>query len=287
MRLRYLLVVGCATGFVGCSSVPKHDGYRSSTQKPWQRATNVEFDDLYEAEVEGRISYPDRKRAKWFQVRLPGDGDLDVALSLPFQEDVADPVDLAFEILDSQYNVLAQATAEDDDAGEFKKERTLLELSRGVYYIHVYAQLRTDEAEFAVRLKYNRGTAEYVSDFPNNVPEMTELAIIPVVDDTPAKVVKKPEKKRPEKKRPEKKEETAKLRARILHRTKSGKSTKITIGAGSANGVAKGWKGYLKGPDGDTVRFSIASAGVRQSTATVALSQQKMLQVKSVTLTGP
>ncbi len=189
MFVRGTMAVATATIVVGmlggCGpKVPQHDGYRARRHKPWKKAKLLKFDEDKEAEVDHFVDYGKRRRARWYAVELPSDGEIQIKMEVtppPGKEEF----DLAFEVLNPDYKVINTANAEDDDAGELKKNRTLYELKEGRYYIHVYAQGRMDRADFSLRIKFKSGTLPHETDFPAQVAFVTPLATVPAFDDAP------------------------------------------------------------------------------------------------------
>src|SRR5690606_2189740 len=135
---------------------------------PWQNPTVLLLDEDGEAEVDDAVSYPSRERAKWYAVDLESGGELEVKLSVPALVDDR-VIDLAFEVVGEDYQVLAKADEEEDDAGDERKTRLIGGLGPGRHYIHVFAQRRLDEAEFNLQLAFQGTASEVESDFPAKV----------------------------------------------------------------------------------------------------------------------
>lgn len=302
----------CISALVGCGGrkIPDHDGYRTTWKKGWAKPKTLEFDEDFEAEVDGELSYIKRKRARWFVIELLEDGELDIGLQVaPIgedaeeeeEEDVDDPFDVAFELYDEQYKMLLRADREEDDAGDRKKDRTAYELPKGKYLIHLYLQRRLDEAEYTLRLKFRRGSVEPQTDFPAQVAMVDVLSKVPKVDDAPPPKKRKPRKKcrgSKCKKRPRSKKvdndappSDDVLKAKIVViRGQSGGGTEITLNRGRTHGVDKGWKGKLVTKSGKSIpggKFTIKSVKTNTSKAKVNVSSDAVKQAGRARLYAP
>ncbi len=212
------LIVSGACG----PTIPKHNGERYS--KPWKKAKTLKFDEDNEAVVNGTVSYPKRVRSRWYEVNLPGDGEMTVKMDVSPLGGRTD-MNLGFEVLDDGWNVVtrrypdpsgsgtakpaakkkkakkANADGDDDDddygddddddddsvaEAELQWEQTLIELHKGRYWIHVYALGRLDVADFSMRVKYASGEAKRQSNFPKGVAYYDSLPVVPAFDDAPA-----------------------------------------------------------------------------------------------------
>jgi len=217
--LAAVALLGASLG-VGCGGpdIPQHDGYPNVKSMPWKHPKRVKFRDGNEADIDGKLSYPKRHRARWYLVQLPSDGELVVKMEV-IPLGTRESVNLGFEVMDENFKVLmrldpsedAEAKrAESSDSGggggddewddddddsdaveeevatELEWERTLYELAAGKYYLHVYVNGRLDETEFAMRLKFMPKALERKSDFPANVAFLEPLPVVPAFDDTPA-----------------------------------------------------------------------------------------------------
>ncbi len=221
--LAVLLAAGLALG-CGGPQVPNHDGYRSPKSKPWKKPKLIKFDDSQEAEAEGSLSYPKRRRARWYAVETPADGELTVKMDVTPIGDRQE-VKLGFEVLDANYKVLMRLEARDDErrAEKSKKKvdktdaddeyddddyydeeedddadddsdsdaellewsRTLYELAAGRYYLHIYLNSRLDVADYSMRLKFAGASIDQQSDFPAQVGFLNPLPVVPALDDAP------------------------------------------------------------------------------------------------------
>lgn len=279
------------------AKIPEHDGYRTAKAEGWETPQKLDLDDDLEAEVDSELSYAKRQRARWFVLTLPRAGELDLSLSFaPLGEvvnelDEDDPFDLAFEVYDDHYRLLTRADRNEDDAGERKKRRTLYELARGKYFIHVFLQRRLDEVEYSLRLQFRRADIDVAStDFPKMVAFVDDLPAIPQVDDAPRPAPRcrgrncgkpTPRPRDPDRSKPTPEPDRAAgvvavpaggMRARITGVRATGSGTRITINRGTAHGVAKGWRGRMVTRDSKSIpdgSFTIDSVKAQESTATV------------------
>jgi hypothetical protein len=285
------------TALAGCggADVPSHNGYRSATAKPWQRPTVLELDASLEAEVDDAISYPKRQRARWYAIDAQSSGDLHVQLALAELGDERD-VDLAFEILDEGYRVVARADRDEDDAGDEQKTRTAKGLRAGRHYVHVYAQRRLDEADYTLQVSFKPTATTAPSNFPATVAFLGALPDVPLEDDAPPPAVAKPRrckgkgcKKREPRPEPEDTAPTA-FRARIAGITESPRGVTLRIDRGARQGVEVGWKGSVVSRDGKPIAggsFEISRVSPGESFATVRASVNAVTSAKYVRLRPP
>lgn len=280
-----LLLAGCAA-----ADVPRHHGYKSAKSRPWQKPTVVEFDSSYEAELDDSISYPNRQRARWYAVDLPGWGGLEVQLTVASLIDDTD-VDVAFEIMNEGYETIERADRDEDDAGDDQKVRRIDSLAPGRYYIHVWAQNRMDEADYTLQVVYFGGEEKYESDFPASVAYVGALPDIPAVDDAPSRPPRRsPPRKRPTKRDPDPEPQTKTVRARIAAITAQGGRTQIRIDRGSTQGVEIGWKGAVIDRSGKSISggsFQITRVTASESFATVSAKADAVTAAKWVRLSPP
>lgn len=289
-----LLLIGAFVASACGPAIPEHNGYKSSKVKPWRKAKVLELDESFEAEVDETVNYRKRKRAKWYAVDTPEFGELQVKMTAsPLSLGEVRDFDLAFEVLDSNFNVLTRADAEEDDAGEEKKDRTLYELDGGRYFIHVYTQERIDSAEYTLRLQFTPEKKEYESNFPAKVAYVQTLPAVPPVDDAPMRPP--PKKKcrgRKCKKRPPRvvDKPTTSVSARISGITASGSGTRIKINKGSSAGVQKGWRGSVTNKGGKRIAgggFTVSKVSSNESYATVKATPDAVTSAKYVRLRPP
>ncbi len=266
-----LAALVCACGGV---KVPQHSGYKSDKAKPWKKPKVLTFDEKLEAKAEGDLDYKDYRRAKWFAVDLPAQGELGVRLEVtPPGDQTNENFDLGIEVLDPGFRVISKSDQEDEDSGELTKSKQLLDLNPGRYYVHLFLQGRLDTADYVLRLTYKRAApAEIKSNFPAEVAFLPSLAMVPLNDDTPknyhppttqvVKVIKKPGPKTP---KPEPPPATT-ISARIIGVSIVSGGTQITVGKGTSNGAAQGMKGKINGLSGS---FTLTSCNERTCLAVV------------------
>jgi hypothetical protein len=256
--MRWIVLVpaalAIALGACGGPKVPMHSGYKSDKAKPWKKPKVLTFDEKNEAKADGDLNYRDYKRARWFEVDLPANGELTLKLEVtPPGDAVNDDFDLALEVLDPGFRVISKSDKEESDAGELAKTKTLYDLAPGKYLIHLYLQGRMDTAEFSLRALFKRtAPAEVKTSFPSEVEFVPALAMVPPKDDTPItykppKVVVTTTVKRPPPKKDDPKPAVEALPARITAINVVNNKTQITIGRGTANDARDGMKVQLKG----------------------------------------
>jgi hypothetical protein len=269
-----LVAALCACGGV---KVPKHSGYKSEKAKPWKKPKVLSWDEKLEAKAEGDLEYKDYRRARWFAVDLPAQGEVTLRLEVtPPGEQTNEDFDLGLEVLDPGFRVISKSDLEDDEAGELTKTKTLLDLAPGRYYIHLYLQGRLDSADYIMRLAYKRSApAEIKSNFPAEVAFVPSLAMVPLKDDTPpnykpekpvqtVKIIKGPRPPKPPKEEPPK---AVAMQARIIGVSIVSGGTQITVGKGTATGATQGMKGKINGIA--TGNFTLQSCNERTCLAVV------------------
>ncbi len=254
--MRWIVLVSFALAALasacGGPKVPMHSGYKSETAKPWKKPKALVLDaEKLEAKADGELSYKDYRRARWYSIELPANGELSIKLDItPPGEAVNEEFDLAMEVLDPGFRVISKSDLEEADAGELAKTKKLVDLVAGKYLIHLYLQGRMDSAEYELRVQFTRtAPAEVKTTFPSEVEFVPPLALVPPNDDTPKTY--KPDKpvvrttttvRRP-KPEPEK-PKAASLTGRITQISVVNNKTQITIGI---LGAQDGMKGSLKG----------------------------------------
>src|SRR5262249_31578859 len=145
----------------GGVEVPQHSGYKGKNPEPWKKPKDIkltEKDGRYSGKVEDSLDYGTFKRARWYRVSLPGPGKLDLDLEITPGTDAED-MDVAFEVLSPNFEVLAHSDMESDDANEQKKNKSLPDLEEGEYYVHLYLQGRLDSADVELKATFTRGEA--------------------------------------------------------------------------------------------------------------------------------
>lgn len=289
--LGYLALALAATASSGCgggSQVPNHDGYPTPTAAPWKNPAEVVIDpDKLTGHVEDKVSYPKKKRAKWYAMDVPVDCSFEAVLEYE-NDSTTNPdadIDLAYELLDGNFHVMAKADKDEQDAGQGKKTRTITPMKKGHYYVHVYTQGRLDEAQFEITFK---GTPlptkppEKLAGFPAEVAYLALLPAVPPIDDAPPppppvrhghrpRQVQQPGEPPP----PEEPPPQEGVRARIAGVSEAGGKTKIIIDRGSDDGVAVGWRGVVMTKEGRRVKnggFKVSAVRASEAEAVVGLS---------------
>jgi hypothetical protein len=256
---RIVIVLGVILGACGGAKIPVHSGYKSEKAKPWTKAKGINFDEKMEAKAEGDLNYGEMRRARWYSLDIPANGELGLRLEVTPPGDAAnEDFDLAMEILDPGNRVVSKADMEEEDVGELNKVRTLYDLAPGKYLIHIYLQGRLDSADYVLRAAFKRtAAAEVKSDFPAQVQFLGALPMVPLNDDTPAGykskqvavvTIKKPKGNKPP---PVVAAPPATTRTtRVVQFSVTGAGTTITVAAGTDQGVAQGWKATVAGVAG-------------------------------------
>jgi hypothetical protein len=262
-----VLAIALAVSLAACGpTIPNHNGYKSAKASPWRSPKLIKLDDNNEGKVDGELDYPSQRRAKWYAIDLPSSGDLAVTVEANPQNESND-FDLGMEILGGGNRVLIKADLDDEDAHELTKTRAVPALQPGRYLLHLFLQGRLDNSDYEVKVKFAPKVSEAASTFPAQVSYLPALALVPVIDDSPAGSGKSPGKvtvrHNPTGSRnptpPTPPPPSTSVRATILRATQGDKATTLVLSAGSADGVADGWKGKIKG-----VTFTVS--GVTQRT---------------------
>ena len=231
-----------------------HSGYKSETAKPWKKPKVLTLDEKLEADDDGELSYRDYRRARWYAIDLPANGELTLKLEItPPGDEVNEEFDLAMEVLDAGFRVISKSDLEEADAFELAKTKTLLDLTAGRYLIHIYLQGRMDSAEYELRAQFKRtAPAEVKTTFPSEVEFVPPLALVPPKDDTPATykppkpVVRTTVVRRPKPKATPEEPKAQPITARIISIAIVDGGTQITVTRGTSNGAANGMGGQLK-----------------------------------------
>ncbi len=290
VTLLLLIVAAC-----GGAQIPQHNGYKGADKaKPWKKSKTLKWDDKLEAKTEGDLSYPEMRRAAWFTADLPQNGELDLRLEVTPGDNVGDDFDLAMEIMDSGYRVIAKSDSEEGDAGQLTKQKALLDLEPGKYYIHLYLQGRLDTADYVLKAAFKPAAAtQGKSDFPAQVAFLPALPMVPIDDDTPknykpptAQVAVVHTTHHPVvQKKPDPPPPVATLTARIIGVSVVSGGTQITIGRGTATGAKAGMQGKINGlPSGS---FTIASCNERACMATVQATPDQVNHAAGSVSLGP
>ena len=272
--------------------VPTHNGYKQKRTKPWKKAKAVALDEANEAEIDGKVNWAKRRRARWYALTISDYGDLDIKMRSEQigGEESEEEFDLAFELLNPAGKVLIVADKEEDDAGEEEKSRQLAELEPGTYWIHVYLQDRMQAGSFTLRLKFEPTQAPDESTFPAEVDYVGSLAAVPPVDDAPPPIAVKPKCRGKKCKKPKKppKPGTKSLRARLVgvKATPSGRVA-ITLGIGSNRGVTKGARGHVITSGGSRIQggsFKVSRVTGTRAYASVKASVDSVNKAKYATV---
>jgi hypothetical protein len=271
----------------GGPQVPAHNGYKPKEAKPWKKPKTIKFDAKMEGKAESDVSYADMRRAKWFQVDLPSNGQLGLQLEItPPGDAVNDDFDLAMEVLDPSFRVISKSDLEDEDAHELNKKKTLVDLPPGKYLVHVYLEGRMDSAEFTLRTTFKAtAAAEAKTNFPAEVPFPPVLPLVLLQDDTPAHykptvttVTHRPGPK-PVKPKPDA-PVLATVSARIIGIQVVAGGTSITVGRGLKSGAANGMSGTLAGVGS----FTLSNCNDNTCSAVVKATPDQIKSANSVTL---
>jgi hypothetical protein len=264
--------------------VPQHNGYKNDKVKPWKKAKALKFDDKMETKTEGDLSYPDMRRAKWFSLDMPSDGEVTLKVEInPPGDATNEDFDLAMELLDPGNHVINKADLEESDAHELQKTRTV-KVAKGTYLVHLYLQGRLDTADFVLRASFKSSApAERKTNFPAQVAFAPVLPLVPVSDDTPVgklpkhdptpihvthhvDPVKKPDPP-----------PAVTVSARIIGVSVVGAgSTRITVGLGTDSKptpAAVGMKVKLQGVSGV---FNLGACGPRSCTADITATPDQI-----------
>ncbi len=173
--------------FAACGGrdIPLHSGYKSAKAKPWKKPKNLTLNEKFEGKTDGELNYGAYKRARWYALQLPSAGELALALEVTPPADAED-FDLAMEVFDPGNHVIAKADADEEDAKETSKKRSVEITAPGKYLIQVYLQGRMDSAEYELQLAFTPKPGELKTDFPASVAFLDDLPQVPLTDDTPA-----------------------------------------------------------------------------------------------------
>jgi hypothetical protein len=280
------VLAGATAGATGCGGkVPQHSGYKSKKAKPWEKAKALAFK-KGEAEGEGDLSYAAYRRARWYALDLPADGELTVTLGQHGTNDRK--VDIALEVLDGNNTVIGKADREDEDAFEDEKVRTLYELHAGRYLVHLYLQGRLDTAEYELKAKFEAKAVSGGAEFSAPLALLPPLPVVPIEDDTP--IAKKkpsgpsgPRQPRPQPETPEKAPTGTAVNARIINVSVVDGGVEITVNRGTDTaGVVDGVKGRVGGVKNGEI--TLKGCGNRSCRAVVHATQDEV-NGKPVTIT--
>lgn len=265
MSRSLVLAALVASGLTACGGVqiPQGNGYKNPRSEPWKKPKDIKLDTDNKGKADGDLSYPDFRRAKWYSVTLPARGDLALELDVTPPGD-QDKFDLAVEIIDGKsFQVISKSDKDDDDAGELKKTKSLIDLPAGTYLIHLYLEGRLDTAEYELALAFTPGKPDAGGgggddDFPKGVAFPPPLPQVPLTDDTPATIVSHPctgrhcgggggGGVRPPPPPPPPPPGGPAVSGRVINVGVSGANTVITINVGTADGLHDGAAGQVVG----------------------------------------
>ncbi len=290
--MRWIVSLFVVLAACGGPQIPAHNGYKPKEAKPWKKPKVLKFDDKLETKSEGSVSYPDMRRAKWYEVTLPSSGQLTVTLEItPPGDGVNDDFDLAMEVFDPQSRVVAKSDLEENDAHELTKKKTLVDLLPGKYLIHVYLQSLLDTADFVMHASFKATAgAEVKSDYPAQVAFTPTLPQVPLQDDTPKNyrpptakpvVITHTGHKPPP---PPPPPPAATVTARIIGIQVVGDRTVITVGRGTASGAANGMKGQI---GGISANFEIANCTERTCSASIKATPDQIKNSNGMVTLSP
>jgi hypothetical protein len=293
--MRWIVSLSIVLMACGGPQIPTHNGYKPKDAKPWKKPKALKLNNKLEAKAEGDVSYPDMRRARWFQIALPENGELTLTLEItPPGDEVNDEFDLAMEVLDPSFRVISKSDLEDDDAYEQTKKKTLVDLAPGKYLIHVYLQGRMDTADYVLHASFKPTSAAAArTNFPADVEFVPALATIPLQDDTPRSYrpaapagPRRPRRSRAQEPtpRPEPTPAAAPVTARIINIQIVSGGTVITVARGKDTGANDGMMAKIAGI-GDV---PIGNCGPRTCTATVKATPDQLKSANGmVTLHAP
>jgi hypothetical protein len=292
--MRWIVSLSIVVAACGGPQIPTHNGYKPKEAKPWKKPKALKFDDKMEAKADGEVSYPDMRRARWFQIDLPSNGQLSLMLEItPPGDAVNDDFDLAMEVFDPSYRVIGKSDLEESDAHELTKKKTLVDLAPGKYLIHIYLQGRMDTADFVLHASFKpTAAAEVKTNFPADVLFVPALPLVPIQDDTPrnykppttviAKKIVKPRDKPAPKPAPPPPAVT--ITAQILGVQVIGDKTQLTLGRGTATGAQDGMKATIAGVSGT---FPIGHCNERVCTVVVPATPDQLKRANGVVTLSP
>jgi hypothetical protein len=278
----------------GGPQVPAHNGYKPKEVAPWKKPKALKFNDKNEAKADGEVSYPDMRRARWFELTLPSNGQLSLALEItPPGDAINDDFDLGLEVFDPQNRSISRSDLEAEDAHELTKKKTLVDLAPGKYLVHVFLQGRMDTADFVLQAAFKpTAAAEVKSNFPSEVKFVPTLAMVPIQDDTPRSKIPPPPPPhggtRPPRNNPtptpaKPEPGPGPVKARVIGMSITAKGTQIIVSRGTTTGAANGMNLSMTGVTGT---FKIESCREQTCTAVVAATPDQIRAANSmVTLT--
>ncbi|HEX7842306.1 MAG TPA: hypothetical protein VF469_32765 [Kofleriaceae bacterium] len=288
-----IVLVGVLTG-CGGPQVPAHNGYKPKEAKPWKKPKALKFDDKMEAKADGDVSYPDMRRARWYEAALPSNGQLTISLEVtPPGDAVNDDFDLGLEVFDPHDRVISKSDLEDADAHELNKKKALVDLAPGKYLIHIFLQGRMDTAEYVLHAAFKpTAAAEAKSNFPADVKFVPALPMVPIQDDTPRSyrppattVTKVTKRAHPTPTATPTPTPSASINGRIIDMQIVAGGTQVIISRGTSNGASDGMKATLAGV---STPAELRNCKPQVCSATLKATPDQIRAANSmVTLTGP
>jgi hypothetical protein len=293
------LAAGC-----GGVQVPQHSGYKGKTTKPWEKAKEIKLGGDFTGKVSSDLDYASYKRARWYYVQLPGPGNLAIDMEVVPAgqasggegDEEGEDLDVAIELLDPSFNVIAKSDLETEDAHSLKKTLEKKQLEAARYLVHVYLQGRMDAADVELKVAFTRGEAVWKSDFPNQVDFPSALPAVPPFDDAPQKKDTKPVRRgggTTTRVRPPEPDPVPKptgggglVQVGLTDTQPDGSgNVRIVIGAGTSDGLADGLSGSVVGVPRATFKTtgctgSTCKGTVRASIDDVRNSGQVTIRLK-------
>ena len=254
--MRWIVLVLFLAVACGGPEVPAHSGYKNEKSKPWLKPKTLRIDEKGEIKADGELVYAEYKRARWYAIETPTNGELSLRLEItPPGDATNEDFDLGFEVIGAGYRVIHKSDLEDDDAHELTKTTKLVELPPGKYLVHLYLQGRMDNAEYTLRGTFkSTPPAEVESDFPAQVAFLDPLPMVPLNDDAPKNyrpakkpVVVKTTGRKPKVPVEKKPVPVAAVTARIMSVNVVPGGTQILIGRGTASGASDGMTARIAG----------------------------------------
>src|SRR6266568_1322992 len=166
-------LVGAALLSTGCPSTISQDA-KSGKDSRAKGAKTIPVGDDGEGSAKDVVTYPGGDRVDWkvFEIKNPKDITVSVKWKPP-----RDGLDLAFNVLDSGYNVLTRAKPS-PGTGKTKKEVDVKGANPGKYYLQIYAPERGDAAEYTVEVSVrDPGKVDLTGAAP--IPDPPRLAMLP------------------------------------------------------------------------------------------------------------
>jgi hypothetical protein len=166
-------VLGTALFVWGCASTINQDSKSGEDNRP-SGADEIKIGDDGEASVQDVVTYPGGDRVDWKVFEIKGPKDITVSLRWkPPRENL----DLAFNVLDEGFNVLARAKPS-PNSGKKKKEVDIKAAGAGKYYVQIYAPERGDAGDYTLEISVRDVAVVDTSNIPK-VPDPPRLPALP------------------------------------------------------------------------------------------------------------